>query len=61
MTGHMSENVAEFLQKVAEEWHFTIKDVVLVTDNAHNMVVAGQEGKHFTLRKMLGPHAKSGS
>lgn len=32
MNGNIGENVAECLQKVAEEWQVTIKDVVLVTN-----------------------------
>ena len=39
---HTGANVADLLKRVAEEWH--LNDVVLVTDNAANMVVAAQLG-----------------
>ena len=41
---HSGANVAELLKRVADEWHLNDKDLVLVTDNAANMVVAAQLG-----------------
>lgn len=47
---HTGANVAELLQKVAEEWQITKKDLVLVTDNASNMVVAAQLGNFLHVK-----------
>ena len=41
---HSGANMAELLKRVADEWHLNDKDLVLVTDNAANMVVAAQLG-----------------
>ncbi|KAK0145706.1 Zinc finger BED domain-containing protein 1 [Merluccius polli] len=41
---HTGANVADLLKKVASEWHLNDNDLVLVTDNASNMVVAAQLG-----------------
>lgn len=38
---HTGANTAELLKKEAEEWQIIKKDIVLVTDNASSMVVAG--------------------
>lgn len=47
---HTGANVAELLQKVAEEWQITDKDLVLVTDNASNMIVAAQLGNFLHIK-----------
>lgn len=47
---HTGANVAELLQEVAEEWQCTSKDLVLVTDNAANMVVAAHLGNFLHMR-----------
>ncbi|KAK0145636.1 Zinc finger BED domain-containing protein 1 [Merluccius polli] len=41
---HTGANVADLLKKVASEWHLNDNDLVLVTDNASNMVVAAKLG-----------------
>lgn len=40
--GHMGANVVELLQKEADEWQFSNRDIVLATDNTSNMAVAAQ-------------------
>uniref|UniRef100_A0A8C5MWL9 BED-type domain-containing protein n=1 Tax=Leptobrachium leishanense TaxID=445787 RepID=A0A8C5MWL9_9ANUR len=42
---HTGANLAELLSRVVEEWQLSDKSVVLVTDNASNMIVAAQVGK----------------
>ncbi|XP_053569082.1 zinc finger BED domain-containing protein 4-like [Bombina bombina] len=42
---HMGSHLAELLSRVVEEWQLSDKSVVLVTDNASNMIVAAQVGK----------------
>ncbi|XP_077314545.1 E3 SUMO-protein ligase ZBED1-like [Lithobates pipiens] len=42
---HMGAHLAELLSRVVEEWQLSDKSVVLVTDNASNMIVAAQVGK----------------
>lgn len=42
---HTGAHLAELLSHVVEEWQLSEKDVVLVTDNASNMIVAAQVGK----------------
>ncbi|XP_033971454.1 zinc finger BED domain-containing protein 1-like [Trematomus bernacchii] len=42
---HTGAHVAELLSRVVEEWQLSDKDVVLVTDNASNMIVAAEFGK----------------
>ena len=39
---HMGANVFELLQKEADEWQFSNRDIVLATDNTSNMAVATQ-------------------
>uniref|UniRef100_A0A671PSY3 BED-type domain-containing protein n=1 Tax=Sinocyclocheilus anshuiensis TaxID=1608454 RepID=A0A671PSY3_9TELE len=36
---HTGANIADLIQKVAEEWQFPTRDLVLMTDNASNMVL----------------------
>ncbi|KAJ8289366.1 hypothetical protein GJAV_G00000470 [Gymnothorax javanicus] len=43
---HTGANVAELLSSAVNEWNIAKKDIVLVTDNAANMVVAAELG-HF--------------
>ncbi|XP_016418009.1 zinc finger BED domain-containing protein 1-like [Sinocyclocheilus rhinocerous] len=47
---HTGSNIADLIQKVAEEWQFPTRDLVLVTDNASNMVVAAQLGGFVHVR-----------
>ncbi|KAJ4938907.1 hypothetical protein JOQ06_028373 [Pogonophryne albipinna] len=42
---HTGAHVAELLSRVVEEWQLSDKDVMLVTDNASNMIVAAELGK----------------
>ncbi|KAF3856034.1 hypothetical protein F7725_016757 [Dissostichus mawsoni] len=42
---HTGAHVAELLSRVVEEWQLSDKDVVLVTDNASNMIAAAEFGK----------------
>ncbi|XP_053554170.1 thyroid hormone receptor alpha isoform X1 [Bombina bombina] len=42
---HTGSHLAELLSRVVEEWQLSDKSVVLVTDNASNMIVAAQVGK----------------
>ncbi|XP_073450123.1 E3 SUMO-protein ligase ZBED1-like [Aquarana catesbeiana] len=42
---HTGAHLAELLSRVVEEWQLSDKSVVLVTDNASNMIVAAQVGK----------------
>nr|XP_054591578.1 E3 SUMO-protein ligase ZBED1-like [Nothobranchius furzeri] len=42
---HTVANLAELLSEVVDEWHLADKDVVLVTDNASNMIRAAEVGK----------------
>lgn len=42
--------MAELLKNVAEEWNITKKHLVLVTDNASNMVVAAELGKFLHVK-----------
>ncbi|XP_040209394.1 E3 SUMO-protein ligase ZBED1-like [Rana temporaria] len=42
---HTGAHLAELLSHVVEEWQLSDKSVVLVTDNASNMIVAAQVGK----------------
>ncbi|XP_055068182.2 E3 SUMO-protein ligase ZBED1-like [Misgurnus anguillicaudatus] len=42
---HTGAHLAELLSQVVAEWQLSDKDVVLVTDNASNMIVAAQVGK----------------
>ena len=42
---HTGAHLAELLSHVVEEWQLSDKSVVLVTDNAANMIVAAQVGK----------------
>lgn len=42
---HTGAHLAELLSHVVEEWQLSEKDVVLVTDNTSNMIVAAQVGK----------------
>lgn len=43
---NMGANVAELLSNAVNEWKTANKDIVLVTDNTSNMVVAAELG-HF--------------
>nr|XP_054590993.1 E3 SUMO-protein ligase ZBED1-like [Nothobranchius furzeri] len=42
---HTGANLAELLSEVVDEWHLADKDIVLVTDNASNMIRAAEVGK----------------
>ncbi|XP_070400355.1 E3 SUMO-protein ligase ZBED1-like isoform X1 [Nothobranchius furzeri] len=47
---HTGANVGELLEKATAEWQISDKDLVLVTDNASNMVVADQKTKYVHLK-----------
>ncbi|KAK0137971.1 Zinc finger BED domain-containing protein 1 [Merluccius polli] len=47
---HTGANVAELLKLAAAEWQISDKDLVLVTDNASNMVVAAQKANFVHLK-----------
>lgn len=56
---HNGANVAKLLEKAAAEWQISEKDLVLVTDNASNMVVAAQKA-NFLPTEMLCSHCQLG-
>ncbi|XP_030256575.1 uncharacterized protein LOC115571350 [Sparus aurata] len=56
---HNGANVAKLLEKAAAEWQISEKDLVLVTDNASNMVVAAQKA-NFLPPEMLCSHCQLG-
>ena len=47
---HTGANVAEVLKTATEEWGISNKPIVLVTDNASNMVVAAQVGGYLHVK-----------
>ena len=47
---HTGANGADFLKWVSDQWHLNDKDLVLVTDNAANLVDAAQLGGLVHLR-----------
>ena len=47
---HTGANVAEVLKTATEEWASLKKLIVLVTDNASNMVVAAQVGGYLYVK-----------
>lgn len=47
---HTDANVAELLQKVADEWQFSATDMILGTDNL-NIVVTDQLGEFLSTNK----------